>query len=148
MPVLQKGIRDCVPGQVKHCPRDVRSTKEWDATPQLSVALHPPCALTVVQMAGVALLVSGRMVREAQLCCNLSVSLAGQMQWLIRGSWPYGIRSLHCILSLLALRSSVLMYGECRGLLEMAGVKCLLWLFSGVERCFQGEGQDTSSQNY
>ncbi|KAL2297930.1 hypothetical protein Nmel_016885 [Mimus melanotis] len=32
----------------------------------------------------------------------------GQMQWLIPGSWPYGTRSLPCILFLPALRSSVL----------------------------------------
>lgn len=32
MPVLQKSIRDCVPGQVQHCPRNVRPTKGARAT--------------------------------------------------------------------------------------------------------------------
>ncbi|XP_039417790.1 NADPH-dependent diflavin oxidoreductase 1 isoform X1 [Corvus cornix cornix] len=37
---------------------------------------------------------------------DLGLYTAGQMQWLIPGLWPYGTRSLPCILSLLALRSS------------------------------------------
>lgn len=49
------------------------------------------------------------------LCCSLNFFLAGQMQWLIHGSWPYGTRSSPYILLVLALRSSVRMYGEGRG---------------------------------